>query len=129
MTRFLEIEDVLEVVAIVLDQPADVRDFGLLDSAIHRPMASLFGADAYVDLFTKAAAMLESLARNYALFDGNKRMAWSATTVFLLDNGQSLLDVDLDEAYDFVVGVAHGELELPHAADWLRAHARPTDAD
>ena len=55
-----------------------VHDVGLLESALGRPRATVFGDDAYPDLHTKAAALLHSLARNHALVDGNKRLAWAA---------------------------------------------------
>jgi death on curing protein len=47
----------------------------------------VLGQDAYPDLETKAAAVLHSLARNRTLVDGNKRLAWLATYVFLAKNG------------------------------------------
>jgi prophage maintenance system killer protein len=49
-----------------------------------------FSADAYPDLFTKAAALLHSQARNHPLVDGNKRLAWLATHVFCATNGVEL---------------------------------------
>lgn len=122
MTRFLDLRDVLETAEVILGEPPEVRDFGLLDSAVHRPRSSMFGTEAYPDLLSKASALLESLARNHALVDGNKRLAWAATTVFLLDNGLSLLDVDQDEAYDFMISVAEGRLELAEMARWLEKH-------
>ncbi|MEU0296646.1 Fic family protein, partial [Streptomyces microflavus] len=57
---------------------AEVRDYGLLESALARPQASVFGQDAYPDVWQKAAALMESLARNHGLVDGNKRIAWYA---------------------------------------------------
>lgn len=65
----------------------EVRDYGLLDSALARPQSSVFGQDAYPDVWEKAAALMESLARNHALVDGNKRIAWYAAWVFLHMNG------------------------------------------
>lgn len=124
MTSYLSLADVLAVAEEILDHPAEVRDLGLLDSAVHRPQASMFGADAYPDVPTKAAALLESLARNHPLIDGNKPLAWAATTVFLLDNGLSLLDVDQGVAYDFVIEVAEGTCELADMAAWLAENAR-----
>ena len=67
----------------------------------------MLGQDAYPDLFTKAGALLHSLARNHPLVDGNKRLAWLATYVFLAKNG-IVLDPDEDAAYDLVVQVASG---------------------
>ncbi len=70
----------------------------------------MLGQDAYPDLFTKAAALLHSLAGNHPLADGNKRLAWLATYVFLAKNG-IVLDADDDAAYDFVVAVADGSID------------------
>src|SRR4051812_20315367 len=87
-----------------------MRDIGLLESAVHRPRASVLGQDAYPDLFAKAAALLHSLARNHPLVDGNKRLAWLATYVFLAKN-DVVLDPDDDAAYDLVVAVAAGGID------------------
>ena len=73
MTVYLQLEDLLALMEELGVGP--VRDLGLLDSAAHRPQTSLFGEDAYPDLHTKAAVLLESLTRNHALVDGNKRLA------------------------------------------------------
>jgi death on curing protein len=127
VTVYLSLADVLAVAEEILDHHVEVRDLGLLDSAVHRPQASMFGTDAYPDVPTKAAALLESLARNHPLVDGNKRLAWAATAVFLLDNGLSLLDVDQVVAYDFMIEVAKGELELAEMTAWLAEHATQLD--
>jgi death on curing protein len=87
-----------------------VRDYGLLESALARPQTTVFGADAYPDLATKAAALLHSLARNHALVDGNKRLAWLATYVFRDINGCRVTATD-DEVVEFVLAVAAGELD------------------
>ena len=101
-----------------------MRDVGLLEAAVHRPRASVLGQDAYPDLFAKAAALMHSLARNHPLADGNKRLAWLATYVFLAKNGVDV-DPDDDAAYDFVVAVASGEIDDVDAiASTLRAFAR-----
>ncbi|MEW1722719.1 Fic family protein [Streptomyces sp. NPDC093109] len=103
----------------------EVRDYGLLDSALSRPQASVFGQDAYPDVWQKAAALMESLARNHALVDGNKRIAWYATWVFLHLNGHPLgPDFDVDEAERFVLSVCQGELEMPKIAELLPRFAR-----
>lgn len=77
MTSFLDRDDVLVAGAAAIGEVPAVADYGLLDSAIARPRATVFGLDAYPDLFAKAAALLESLACNHALVDGNKRTAWA----------------------------------------------------
>ena len=85
MTAYLSLEDLLALVEDL--QLGPVRDLGLLASAAHRPMTTLWGQDAYLTLEEKAAALLESLVRNHALVDGNKRLGWLATVVFLDING------------------------------------------
>lgn len=107
MTRHLTVEQALRIARAAVNGPVEVRDVGLLESAIHRPRASVLGQDAYPDLLTKAAALLHSLARNHSLVDGNKRLAWLATYVFCAKNGLEL-DPDDDYAYDLVVAVAPG---------------------
>ena len=120
MTQYLVLPELLNL-AERLGTP-DVRDYGLLESALARPKASVFGQDAYPDLGHKAAALMESLARNHALVDGNKRLAWYATWVFLQINGRRLrADFDVDEAEAFVLAVCQGELDVPKIAEPCRA--------
>lgn len=87
-----------------------IRDAGLLEAAAARPRATAFGADAYPDLDTKAAALLHSLARNHALVDGNKRLALGALIAFYGMNGRQL-SLTNDAAYDLVMQVAIGQLD------------------
>lgn len=119
--RYPDVEDLLHIAAR-LGTPA-VRDVGLLDSAAHRPAATVFGEDVYPDLPTKTAALLASIARNHALVDGNKRLAWSAARVMCRLNGHELTPPDTDSAYDLVISAATGEadVEQPAAvlAGWL----------
>jgi death on curing protein len=110
VTLYLTVEQTLRIARGAIGSPVDVRDVGLLESAVHRPRASVLGHDAYPDLLTKAAALLHSLARNHALLDGNKRLAWLATYVFCAKNRVEL-DPDDDAAYDLVVAVASGSLD------------------
>ena len=110
MTRYLTTEQALRVARHAVGGPVEVRDLGLLDAAVHRPRASVLGQDAYPDLFTKAAALLHSLARNHPLVDGNKRLAWLATYVFCAKNGVELDPRD-DDSYDLVVRVAAGKVD------------------
>jgi death-on-curing protein len=94
-----------------------VRDHGLLESALARPRATVFGADAYTSLEVKAAALMHSLARNHPLADGNKRLALAATIGFLGVNGRRLT-LSNDEAYELILAVTAGELDdVPTIAD------------
>jgi death on curing protein len=123
--EFLTAEDLVEVAALVLGAPAPVRDYGLLDAAAHRPRATLFGQDVYPTVHDRAAALLESICRNHALVDGNKRLAWAATAVFYGLNGYDLDQPSTQEAVELVVGVASEHPELAKVAERLAAWARP----
>ena len=112
MTEYLSVEDVLAIAAIAIGAVPLIRDVGLLDSACHRPAAQAWGDDAYPDLLTKAAALLQSLTNNHALVDGNKRTAWLATVVFLRLNGATVTAVDGYDSFParMVLAVATAEL-------------------
>ncbi len=112
MTLYLEPEQGL---AVVVRLGLHVRDEGLFSSALARPAASAFGRDAYDGLELKAAALMSSLARNHALFDGNKRTAWVLTVAFLNINGWDL-ELSQDEKYELVLAVATGAMELDELA-------------
>ena len=105
----LDLDDLLHVAARTLGE-VQVRDAGLLESALARPRATAFGEDAYPSVHGKAAALLHSLARNHALVDGNKRLALAATIAFYGLNGLRLT-LSNDEAYDLVIAVAAGDLD------------------
>jgi death-on-curing protein len=122
---YLSYEDVLEIAGAIL-AAVEVADVGLLASAVQRPQITVFGKDAYPALPEKAAALLHGIVRNHALVDGNKRLAWATTRVFLLMNGYRLV-YDIGEAEATVVAAAAGELGVPQLADWLQARMRQTD--
>jgi death on curing protein len=95
-----------------------IRDYGLLESAPVRPRTSVFGQDAYPNLHLKAAALMQSLARNHALVDGNKRLAWTACRTFLATNAQWIRYED--ERFELVIGVATGAMpDLDEIAEQL----------
>jgi death-on-curing protein len=100
-----------------------VRDVGLLDSAAARPRSGAFGEDAYGTLSLKAAALLHSLVGNHALVDGNKRLGWLATVVFL-DLNEHATDLDDDAAFTLVMDVAAGTVDVEHIAVRLRITPR-----
>lgn len=118
---YLDLEDLLGMIRVLGVGP--VRDLGLLESALARPRASAFGEDVYATIDLKAAALLHSLARNHALVDGNKRLAWLAAVVFLDLNGRSVALSD-DEAFELVVEVARGAIDAPAITARLRVLGR-----
>lgn len=101
-----------------------VQDAGLLDSALARPASELFGVDAYPTLASKAAALHQSLIKNHALFDGNKRMAWILLNAFIELNG-SELTMTTTEGMDFTLGVADGRYRLEQATALIAQHLGP----
>jgi death on curing protein len=106
---YLSAEDILIIAGYACgDMTLVIRDLGLLESAAHRPTAAMYGQEAYPDLFEKAAALLQSLAINHPLLDGNKRTAWLSCATFLAINGHQLRP-DIDRAEALVISVATGE--------------------
>ena len=123
MTEYLTLEDVLQLIDDLGIGP--IRDVGLLDSAVHRPQVTVFGQDAYPSIDHKAAVLLDSLVRNHALVDGNKRLALAATIAFLGLNGRRLT-LNNEEAYTLVMDVASGHLEdVPGIAGLIEAKTGP----
>ncbi len=121
--EFLTVEDLIELARQLLGDPPPIRDAGLLASAAARPQATAFGEDAYADLWEKAAALLHSIVTNHPLVDGNKRLSWLATAVFLLVNDVPADQAENNDVYDLVISVAEGRAgfrEVGEIAERLR---------
>jgi death-on-curing protein len=106
--EYLDLEDVIDLAERMFGAPVPIRDLGLLGSAVARPRASAFGEDAYPDSWTKAAALLDSIVNDHALVDGNKRLGWLATAVFLELNGAAITSASNTDVYELVIAVAAG---------------------
>ena len=127
MIDYLDLEDLLEIARRAVGDSVGVRDYGLLESAVTRPRTSVFGQDAYPDLHVKAAALLQSLARNHALVDGNKRLAWTACLTFLAINGH-WISAPEDDRFDLVIRVTTGvDHDLDEIAQLLRTWSYQQD--
>ncbi|ATW48728.1 type II toxin-antitoxin system death-on-curing family toxin [Streptomyces xantholiticus] len=114
MTRHLTVADVTAIAALAFGgTPPELRTAGLLESAVHRPRARMFGVSAYEDVYEQAGALLHGVAANHPFVDGNKRTAWLCAVVFLALNGVDLARADQDRAYDLVVSVAAGQVADP----------------
>ena len=118
--EYLDIEDLLGLAVVLLGDPPPIRDVGLLAAAAARPRASAFGEDAYPDLWTKAAALLQSVVKNHPLVDGNKRLGWLATATFLELNGVEVTKAANDDVYELVMRVAASQLSVDDIAESLR---------
>lgn len=118
--EYLDVEDLIALAVRLLGDPPPVADLGLLVSAAARPAASAFGEDAYPDIWTKAAALLQSLVENHALVDGSKRLGWLATAVFLQINEVDATGASNDDVYDLVMAVAAGRQSVEEITAGLR---------
>lgn len=103
---YLTLDDVL---ALAIRGAFTVGDPGLLQSALARPQATVFGEDAYPSIHEKAAALFQSLAVNHAMLDGNKRMSLASLELFYALNGFSVTATD-DQLFDLVIAVSTREL-------------------
>lgn len=118
--EYLDLDDLLLLAEALLGANPPVRDVGLLGSAVARPRTTAFGSDAYPDVWTKAAALLHSIVNNHALVDGNKRLGWLATAVFLELNGASVANATNNEVYELVMEVAASDISVEAIATELR---------
>lgn len=117
--EYLDLDDVISLAVMLLGEPAPIRDAGLLGSAVARPQTTLFGEDAYADTWTKAAALLHSIVNNHALIDGNKRLGWLATAVFLETNGVVVTRISNGDVYDLVIRIASTDVGVDDIAQAL----------
>lgn len=107
MIDYLTLDDVL---ALTARAGFTIADYGLVESALARPLASVFGEDAYPTIHRKAAALLQSMATNHALADGNKRTAWAATRLFYGLSDYRITATE-DERFELIIAVATRELD------------------
>jgi len=120
VTEHLDLEDLLVAAGVTLGGPPQVRDIGILEAAVARTRASVYGEDAYPDLHAKAAALLHSIVTGHAHIDGNKRLGWVSVRFLYRLNGSDLR-VPIDDAFDLVTSIADGSLrDVPEIAERLR---------
>jgi death-on-curing protein len=118
--RWLDVTIVLDVHAeqLALFGGADgIRDLGLLESALARPLNKF--AHGETDLAALAAAYAFGLARNHPFVDGNKRSAFASVIVFLGLNGIDF-DVPPEEATGMFFALAAREVSEESLARWIR---------
>ena len=117
--EYLDLDDLVRLATELLGRPPQIRDAGLLASAAARPQASLMGEDAYPDLWQKAGALLQSIVKGHALVDGNKRLGWLATAVFLELNGIDVTMIPNDDVYRSMMEAAADQREVHELAGEL----------
>lgn len=99
-----------------------IRDLGLIESAVARPQATFAGKYLYKTIFDKAAALLQSLLKNHAFVDGNKRTALTSAGLFLWKNGYRLINNHTKEV-EFAIKVDNGNLTIEQISKWLKGHS------
>ena len=99
----------------------EIRDEGLLDSALNAPFQTFAGMELYPTIIDKAAHLGYSLIKNHAFVDGNKRIGTHVMLAFLMLNG---IDVDYEdeELIQLILGVAAGKISSEQLLAWLQAH-------
>jgi death-on-curing protein len=118
--RFLSLDEVLAMHERLIERfggATGIRDRGLLESALYRPQSGY-----YEHLEEMTAALFESLLLNHPFVDGNKRVAFFASDVFLRLNGWKLA-VDPQAAETFLLGhLESGNCDFVHLLPWIRQH-------
>lgn len=121
MTEHLDIDDLLGAAEAALGRTPDIRDVGILEGAVARTRATVYGEEAYRDLDAKAAALLHSIVTGHALVDGNKRLGWVAVRLFYRLNERDVR-APADDAFDLVAAIADGSIrDVPDIARRLGA--------
>ena len=127
--NFLSAEQILFIHSRLVEETGGshgVRDLNMLLSAIGRPQASFDNQDLYPDLFSKAAALMESLIRNHPFVDGNKRTGATAAGLFLRRNGYRLTASNAD-LVSVTMGIAQSQPSLEELATWLQENSQPIE--
>ncbi len=118
MKEYLTVPDVLAIHSILIQRYSGthgIRDPGALESALFRIQSGY-----YVDIVAEAAALMESLAINHPFVDGNKRVAFAATDIFLRINGYRINCESMIIYADMMQMFETGSFDLAHLEPWLR---------
>ncbi|HHW37665.1 MAG TPA: type II toxin-antitoxin system death-on-curing family toxin [Bacillales bacterium] len=124
--NYLTINQVITINTIQIrlyspDEQLGVKDPNLLDSAVNRPKQSAFGKDVYPSIYEKAAELFESLAKNHAFHNANKRTALASLIVFLKIN-HFLWTMGIEEEQDFTVDVVNHKYTFKEIVSTIESH-------
>lgn len=103
-----------------------VRDQGLIESALARPLAGFQGEAVYRTPFLRAAVLWVGLIRNHGFVDANKRTSTMAMQLWLEREGFEL-NAPGSELVDTAVAIANKKVEMEEVAAWLEAHSAPAE--
>lgn len=124
--RYLTIEEVVEINKRMIlmyseKERVGVKEPALLESAVFRPQQTVFGEDAYPDIYSKAAALFESIAKNHAFENANKRTSLAAMIIFLRLNGIQF-KMEQKQAEDLTVDMVLGKHDFKGLVDLIKNH-------
>lgn len=126
----INIGDAIKIHNILIERfggTPGLRDKNLLESALLRPYQTFDKKELYSTPIEKAAAIIESIVINHPFIDGNKRFGYVAMRLLLLEADLDIIANEADK-YDFVIGVARGELKFKEICKWIEENnKRSTD--
>lgn len=127
MYDYLTITEVLAMHEILIQRyggASGVRDMGALESALYRPQSGY-----YDGIIQEAAALMESLAINHPFVDGNKRVAFAVSDVFLRINGHRLNQSPMDIYQQMIQMFENGQFDMEHLEKWLQANVSEVSSE
>ncbi len=123
MRKHLSREDVVAIQKNLIDEFGGlhgIRDENLLDSSVMRPQSGY-----YNNIYEEASALMESLGLNHSFIDGNKRISFFATDIFLRMNGY-FIDCKTENAYQFYIkNLENNSFQFKSILEWLEKNIRP----
>lgn len=123
MTEYLTVAEVYQMHFLLVERfggRQGVRDKGAVEAAVFRPQTGYYNS-----IEEAAAALMESLVNNHGFIDGNKRIAFTATDVFLRRNG-FFIQVEGLAGYEFIHGsMDRHEFRFAQILNWIRQHMKP----
>jgi death on curing protein len=123
---FLSVDEVVEMhqrLVALFGGSSELRDAGLLQSALGMPASAFAGEYLHPSLAEMAAAYLFHIASNHPFVDGNKRIAATAARVFLLINDAEF-EPSEQEYGDLTLAVASSQLDKGAVVEFFKKHVR-----
>ena len=120
----IDCKEVLSIHEILIEKfggSKGVRDINILLSALNRPFATFNGQELHTTITEKAAALIESIVKNHAFIDGNKRTGYVIMRLFMMQNGFDI-NASYNEKYEFVIDIASGNIEIHEIENWIKEH-------
>jgi death on curing protein len=121
--KYLSVDEVIIIHEYLIEEyggESGIKDISALESALARPQTG-----HYKNVYEESAALMESLAVNHPFIDGNKRISFFATDIFLRLNG-FYIDCDSESAYDFFINLFDSNnFKFKYLLPWLKKHIKP----